>query len=79
MIRIKKGKKKTNEFYTKGGEGFKSVIFYLCRRLIQEEKFPKVLMKQTWCNFTKEKDPGIYYPIVASFILRNGYHEHVSH
>ena len=57
LMRIKKGKKKTYDFLVKGGEKFQSVVFDLCQRMIQEEKFPKSFDDTDLVQLYKGKGP----------------------
>ena len=55
--RLEKKNKRSYDFLTKTGSQFKSVVFKLCRRLIEAEKFPHRFFETVLHQFWKKKFP----------------------
>ena len=55
LEKIKKGKKKTYDFLINAGERFRAVVFNLCKRMIEEENFPKSFDKTNLVQIYKGK------------------------
>ena len=55
--KIEKKQKKSYDFLTKTGEGFKNSIFLLCKRIIREEVIPTKFFETTLHQLWKSKFP----------------------